>query len=475
MFFERIYDEDLAQAAYIIGCAATEEALVVDPLRDIDQYLDRLEELDFQLTGVAETHIHAGFLSGGRDLARATGATLYISGETVENWEYDALTGIDVHRLGDGESFQVGDIHIEAMHTPGHTPEHISFVVTDTVQADEPMMALTGDFAFVGDLGRPDLLEKAAGESGTAERGARQQFESVRDKLVELPDSTQIWPGHGAGSACGKALGSIPASTVGYERRNSWWASYIEDGDVDGFVDELLAEQPESPTYFRQMKELNRDGMPEGDTGGWELPAIPELTPAGFQRAVEEQDAVVLDLKSDEAFAREHRTGSINLPSLENVATHAGWVAPYDRPLVLRVAREQLDQVRRGLYRIGFTNFTGWVPRLEGYTKDVTSYEMVDTDEAHQAVSAGHAVILDVRAASEYREGHIPEAIHIHYGRIDERAEELPRDKQLIVHCASGRRASIATGVLESLGFDDIAVFSGDAVARWREAGYPVE
>lgn len=471
MYFERIYDEDLAQAAYLIACAATGDALLVDPLRDIDQYFDRIDELGFELVQVAETHIHADFLSGGRDLARAADAPLYISGETVEGWEYGSLEGLEVERLNDGDGFEVGNIQLEALHTPGHTPEHISLTVTDTVQADEPMMVLTGDFAFVGDLGRPDLLEKAADERGTAVEGAKQQFASVRDKLLALPDSTQIWPGHGAGSACGKALGSIPASTVGYERRNSWWGKYLEDDDVDGFVDELLADQPESPTYFRYMKQMNRDGV----EGGYELPAIPELTPAGFRKTVEEDDAVVLDRRELEAFADQHIPGSINLPSLGSVSGHAGWVAPYDRPLVLRVDREELDEVTRRLYRVGLTEFAGWIPRVDGYAEETTDHELVDADEAHAAVDSGEAVILDVRSRSEYREAHIPGAIHIHYGRLTDQLDELPRDQELIIHCGSGRRASMAVGLLEANGFENLKNFSGDAIAAWKDAGYPIE
>lgn len=471
MYFERIYDDDLAQAAYFIACAATGEALVVDPLRDIDQYFARADELGFEIVGVAETHIHADFLSGGRDLARAADATFYISGETVSGWEYDLLDGLEVDRLGDEEGFEVGNIRLEAMHTPGHTPEHVSFLVTDTPQADEPMMALTGDFAFVGDLGRPDLLEKAADERGTAVEGARQQFESVRDKLLALPDSTQIWPGHGAGSACGKALGAIPATTVGYERRHSWWAPYLEEDDIEGFVDELLADQPESPSYFRHMKQMNRDGV----DGGLELPAIPELTPAGFRQAVDEENAVVLDVRDLSDFAEGHIPGSINIPSLESASTFAGWVAPYDRPLVLRVDRSDLNEATRRLYRVGLTEFAGWIPRSTPYSDQLAQHDLVDAEEAHRAVESGEAVLVDVRSRSEYREAHIPGVIHIHYGRLTENLDDLPRDKELIIHCGSGRRASIAIGVLEAHGFEKLHNFSGDSIAAWRAAGYPIE
>ena len=470
MYFERIYDEGLAQASYIVACAATEEAVIVDPLRDLDIYFDKVDELGFDIVGVAETHIHADYLSGGRDLAKAANATFYISGETVPGWEYDSLEGLEVVELKEGETFNVGNIVLEALHTPGHTPEHISYLVIDTPQADEPMMALTGDFAFVGDLGRPDLLEEAAGEEGTAIEGARQQFESVRDKLVTLPDHVQIWPGHGAGSACGKALGAIPASTVGYERRNAWWSKYIEDDNRDGFVEELLADQPESPTYFRNMKEMNRDGV----HGGYAMPALPELTPEGYRMAVEDQGALVLDARDLQDFAEGHVPGSINLPALENISDHAGWVVPYDQMLVVATERRNLDEVTRRLYRVGFEKFMGWIPRVEQYEAALSRNDLLTVDEAYEAWQSDDAVILDVRSESEYREGHIPGAIHVHYGRVADQLDDIPRDKNVVVHCGSGRRASVALSVLEGAGYDRLANYPGGLDA-WTEAGYPTE
>lgn len=463
MYFERIYDEGLAEASYLIACQATGDALVVDPVRDIDIYLDRAAELGFEIEAVAETHIHADFLSGGRDLARATQARLYISGEQQEGWEYGGLDGIDFVELADGDRFNLGGVILEALHTPGHTPEHISILVTDSAQSDEPMMLLSGDFAFVGDLGRPDLLEQAAGEAGTAVVGARQLFASVRDKLLELHDSVQIWPNHGAGSACGKSLGSIPTSTVGYERRNAWWAPFLAEGDVDGFVDELLAGQPESPTYFRHMKRMNRDGVSGGDA----LPSLSELTPRGARQAFNKQQAVLLDVRSVDQFAAEHAMGAINLPSVENVSTHAGWVVPYDKPLVLFADPSDLDEARRRLYRVGFTKFAGYIPRLRGYVDDVASHEVLTADEARVRLESDEAIALDVRSRSEFEQGHVVGAIHAHYGRIEQALDELPRDRQLVVYCGSGVRSSVAISVLERAGFENLANAGGfDALER---------
>src|SRR5699024_9454256 len=256
MLLERIYDEDLAQAGYLIGCQAKGEALVVDARRDISQYLDLAAAHDMTITAVTETHIHADYLSGTRELAAATGAQTYVSGEGGADWQYE----FDATRLHDGDEITLGNITVKAVHTPGHTPEHLSFLVTDGAFADEPGYMLTGDFVFSGDVGRPDLLDEAAGGVDTRFAGARQIFARLRDTLLTLPDPAQVFPGHGAGSACGKALGSVPSTTVGYERKYSWWGRYLADNDEQGFIDELLDGQPDAPAYFGRMKRQNRRG-----------------------------------------------------------------------------------------------------------------------------------------------------------------------------------------------------------------------
>ena len=243
MLFTRIYDEDLAQASYFIGCQATGEAVVVDPRRNIAVYLEEAEKHAMRIVAVTETHIHADYLSGSRELAAATGARLYLSDEGDADWKY----GFQGEKLYDGDEISVGNVTLRAIHTPGHTPEHLTFLLTDGATTDEPGFVLTGDFVFVGDLGRPDLLDEAAGGKDTRFVGAKQMFRSLREKFLTLPDYVQVWPGHGAGSACGKALGTVPSSTVGYERLFSWWGRYLEQADEEGFVEALLEGQPDAP------------------------------------------------------------------------------------------------------------------------------------------------------------------------------------------------------------------------------------
>ncbi|QDG53793.1 MBL fold metallo-hydrolase [Persicimonas caeni] len=472
MFFKRIYDEGLAQASYLIACASTGEAVVVDPTRDIDIYLDEAREQGFEIVGALETHIHADFLSGARELAKSVGGKLYVSGETVSGWKYKGLDDFDTVHLKDGDGFALGNVRFEAVHTPGHTPEHLSYLVTDGAQADEPMMVLTGDFVFVGDLGRPDLLETAAGQSGTAKKGGKQLFGALRDKFVGLSHEVLVWPGHGAGSACGKALGSIPASSVGYETKHNWWKKYIDDNDQSGFVEELLADQPETPSYFRKMKELNRDGMTF--LGG--LPTPAKLLPDKF-RALRREDAHLLDLRDKEAFAAKHVPGALNFSKLEELSTHAGWVLPYDdRPLVLIGRADQMEEATRRLVRIGMDNIVGYVTHIEGAVDDseLGCYPIVDVEHAHKMWESDDATVLDVRAQSEWEEGHIPGAIHVHYGKIRDNLDEIPRDQKLVVHCASGIRANLAISQLRAEGYEHVANMPA-GFDGWKKAGYRTE
>src|SRR5690606_37777874 len=251
MFFQHVYDKSLAQASYFIGCQKCGVAMVIDPKRDVDTYLEIAKQNNMQITHVAETHIHADFLSGSRELAALTGAKLYLSNEGGPDWQYQ----FDHVGLKDGDEFKVRNLKIEVIHTPGHTPESISYLLTDVPASDKPVMLFTGDFVFVGDIGRPDLLEKAAGMIGPQDAGAKQMFKSLK-RFSELPDYIQVWPGHGAGSACGKALGAVPSSTVGYEKIRNWAFQY--DSDEKGFAKYLLEDQPEPPKYFAMMKKLNK-------------------------------------------------------------------------------------------------------------------------------------------------------------------------------------------------------------------------
>lgn len=470
MIFRQIYEDGLAQASYLFGCATTGEAMVIDPRRDIDVYLEEAQRHGLRIVAVGETHIHADYLSGARELAHATGATLYLSDEGDENWKYSGLEGFSVRWLKHGDEWRIGNVKVQVVHTPGHTPEHITFLLFEHANASEPLIALTGDFVFVGDVGRPDLLEQAVGLKGTAEAGARLQFRSLAERFLALPDYLQIWPGHGAGSACGKALGALPATTLGYERRRAWWAKLLQTDDEERFVREILADQPEPPAYFARMKQLNRDGMPLLGR----LPQPPLLTPDTFHQRMRE-GATLVDTRDKFAFAGGHLPGAMNIPAGRQFSTWAGWLLPYEKPLVLLAPPEQIETLVRQLIRVGLDQIVGYIPTLEGYAPaELETVRQLTAAEAHALWQRGEAVILDVRGASEYKEAHIPGALNIHAGRVLQSMEQIPRDQPVIVHCLSGDRSSIAISALMAHGYTNLFNLTGGILA-WQQQGYPLD
>ncbi|TVR66381.1 MAG: MBL fold metallo-hydrolase [Spirochaetaceae bacterium] len=467
MFLRNIYDEELAQAAYIIGCQQTGEALVIDPERDIDRYRRIAAENSLEIVAVAETHIHADFVSGAGEFARDPRVTIYLSGHGGEDWSYRWPDGSTrVQYLTDGDTFMIGKVEIQAIHTPGHTPEHLSFRITDLGGgADEPLAVVTGDFLFVGDVGRPDLLESAAGVAGAMEPSARTLQESLAQRVAPLADFIQVLPGHGAGSACGKALGAIPSSTIGYERRfNS--ALRLAEADAESFVREILSGQPEPPLYFKRMKQVNRDGIPV--TGG---PGVPERLPVeDFLARAAEKGAVVLDGRADRhAFIAEHLPGSICAPlDGSSFSNAAGSFLSAEEAILLILEREdQLDGAVRRLYRIGFDRVVGWIPfsELRDTGVPMRRLETVPFGAFDPAALPAETVVLDVRGASEYDEGHVPEAKQIAYTRLAEHLGELPRSRRYCLYCASGRRATLAASFLASRGYEVTLIDgSGDAL-----------
>ncbi|HET9343471.1 MAG TPA: MBL fold metallo-hydrolase [Candidatus Eremiobacteraceae bacterium] len=473
MFFRQIFEEGLAQASYIVGCTETETALVVDPRRDIDVYLRIAQENDLKISAVTETHIHADFLSGARELAAATGATLCLSGCGGPEWTYGPSgSSAPVRLLHDGELIEVGRVLVAVRHVPGHTPEHLMFIVTDGAVSSNPMIAMTGDFVFVGDLGRPDLLEKVVGVSGGAERGARSMFASLRSVFSSVPDYVQLWPGHGAGSACGKALGAVPASTAGYERLTAWWAPYVASGDEAGFVRELLDGQPDAPTYFARMKRLNRDGAPLLG----KLPEARRLDAAGLAAAVG-AGAVVVDSRRKKAFKAGHPIGALAIADESSFSTRAAWFVDPEKPIVLIATPDHVEGLVRALIRVGLDKVAGFVDA--GDTSALSAMgtatlDSIDLAAARKRWESGEAVIIDVRNGGEWRHGHIPGAIHTPASTLGAMLDSVPRDKPLLVHCAGGNRSVAASSVLLANGFTRVSDVA-DGFDGWEAAGYPVD
>jgi len=467
MIFRRIYDEALAQASYLIGNPCGGDALVVDPRRDIDVYLSAAEAEDLRITAVAETHLHADFLSGARELAERTGATLYLSGEG--GGPYRGLEGLEHVLLKGGDVFTVGHLRVEARHTPGHTPEGLSYLLWNTSAGTQPALILTGDFVFVGDLGRPDLMEEVVGIQGAAEAGARQLYRTLKTQFLTLPDFVQVWPGHGAGSACGRALGPEVSTTVGFERRSAWWADYLAEGDEAGFVRALLAGQPEVPTYFKRVKRLNQDGpTPVGDL---RMPL--KLSPYELRNA-RERGALLVDTRDAPAFAAGHFRGSVNLPAGNTFTTWAGWLLPDDRPLVLLTSAAEVESLVRQLLRIGLDHVEGYYPGLRDHLpSELDVLPQVTADEAKALWEGGEATLLDVRTAEEYRAGHLPGAVNVHAGRVTQRLEQISRDRPVVAYCRTGRRSSIAASVLRAAGYANVVNLT-EGIQAWQGKHYPV-
>ncbi len=455
MFLRQLTDSSLAQNAYLIGCQRTGEAIIVDPERDVDRYLQLAEENGFRIGAVADTHIHADYLSGARELVERHGATAYLSAEGGPDWQFEWAAGnANARLLHDGDSFRIGNIDFQAVLSPGHTPEHLSFLVTDLGGgADEPLALLSGDFIFVGDVGRPDLLESAAGQAGAMEPGARQLYGSLR-ATAGLSDHLLVLPAHGAGSACGKDLGAVPLSSMGYERRFNAALREALEGSEEGFVSEILSGQPEPPLYFARMKRDNRVGPPLLPDG--KLPRPRRIDAGEIPALLDGGTHTFVDLRQDrDEFMARHVSGSLFAPLRGGkLPLVAGSYVTEDTPMVLLAQdAHEVGEAVRQLVRIGLDRVVAWVPVGEALALDevVETQESITTRNLADALTAHpEAAVLDVRGAGEFAAGHVEGATNIAYTRLAARLDELPEGTPLYIHCGSGLRAALAVPYLAS-------------------------
>ena len=464
MLLKYFYDPALAHASYMVGCQRAKVAMVVDPGRDIEPYLATAEREGLKLVAVAETHIHADYVSGARELADRVNAKLYVSDEGTTDWKYQYVQWYEHQLLKDGDSFVIGNIRFDVMHTPGHTPESISFVLTDQGGgADKPMGIFTGDFVFVGSIGRPDLLEKAANIANTAEPGARDLFKSA-ERFKQLPDYLQVWPAHGAGSACGKGLGAIPSSTVGYEKL---FNPALQFTDEEEFVRYILADQPEAPPYFAVMKRVNKLGPAVLGAGHrHEMLGVSTLA-----KAI--KTGTVIDLRPSAEFAKGHVASTINIP-LGMLAAWAGWLVDYDRPAYLICVPEQREEAARVLHKIGVEEIAGAFDVEEVKRSGLASetYSSGAPDDLVDSIQKHRVSLIDVRSDVEWEVGHIEQATHMFLGQLPSFLERLPRDEKIVVQCQGGARSAIGVSVLQAAGFKDVVNLSGGFNA-WKAAGLP--
>lgn len=445
MILKYFYDKRLAQASYLLGCARTGEAVVIDPMRNIQPYLDAARAEGLRITHIGETHIHADYVSGCLELAAATGAMIYVSDMGDADWKYGYADEPNVITVRDGDHFMVGNIRLEVLWTPGHTLEHIAFMVTDTAASVAPVGVFTGDFVFVGDIGRPDLLEEAAGFVGTKVPGAKMQYASIQ-KFKNLPDYLQLWPAHGSGSACGKALGGVPSTTLGYEKLVSPAFQFTEEA---AFVDWLLDGQPEAPRYFAQMKKVNK----VGPALLGELPQPVHMGKAQLTHFLK-QGELVIDLRPAGEFTRAHVPGTMSIPATDTMfSTYVGWFVDFAHPTYLLVnSADELLPLLRDLQAIGVDDIPGFFTP-EVIEADAQTLPVISADELRQHLSEQQVTVLDVRGKTEYCEGHIVGARNLFVGYLP-RQQDLPASTTAIVtQCASGYRSHIAASWLQARGY----------------------
>ncbi|WP_414048997.1 MBL fold metallo-hydrolase [Macrococcus animalis] len=436
MYFKSFFNQQLAQMSYLVGCQKTGEAMIIDPLRDLKPYIEAAEQEGLTINKVTETHIHADFASGLREANETLNAKAYVSSLGGEGWEYENING-DYELLKEDDIIKVGNVKLKVLHTPGHTPESISFILYDN-QKDVPMGIFTGDFIFVGDVGRPDLLEEAAGMKDTTEIGAKAMFASLK-KMDLLPDYIQIWPGHGAGSACGKSLGAVPVTTLGYERLNSW-AFQIKDEDT--FIKTLTSEQPEPPYYFKEMKRINRDGVELV-----EQTLVPPLNDLF--------DGVrVIDIRMKEVFL-ENLSEGINVPYNKKFLGFVGWYLDYEAPIQLIGSFDDVQKAALDLKLIGFDNVIGYVKDISGQ-----SIQQIEPKD-FKAIDLSSINILDVRNNQEWNKSHFDAAKHVHFGKLENESIPFDKDDEIYVHCQSGVRSAIAVSVLKVLGYNNLINIKG--------------
>jgi hydroxyacylglutathione hydrolase len=459
MICRRFFEPRLAQFSVLVGCPATGNALVIDPNRRIDQYVDAAAADGLRIRAVTETHIHADFVSGARALARRAGATLYVAAEGSPDGGYAFVDDAGVRAIRHGDSFRVGEIRIDVIHTPGHAPEHLTFLMTEPRGSSRPLGAFTGDFLLAGDVGRPDLLGSPADYPRSAEAAARHVYRSLA-AFSSRPDSLLLWPGHGARSAY-SSLGGLPATTLPHEKLTNW-AFRITDEDT--FVAALLADQADVPRYFAEIQRLNRTGPPACRP----VDGLPRIGANQLDELVVAYSEFV-DLRP-EAATSGFLPGSIALPLTDDFLTMAGSVLRYGMPVYIVAAGDpQASEAADALRLIGVDDVRGWVPagELEAYTARGGVLERlveVGPAQALERQAAGH-LVLDVRTTAEWGGGHIAGATHAPMTRLVDVMRNVDRDTPLLVYCQTEARSRTAGTALRRVGFTHVANLAGGFAA----------
>jgi hydroxyacylglutathione hydrolase len=458
MFVQRFYLDCLSHASYMVADEKTKEAAVIDPQRDIDIYMEEAKQHEFRIKYVILTHFHADFISGHIELRDRAGAEIVMGARAEAEFPF--------RRLGDGDSIEMGDVRLEGLETPGHTPEGLTVLAFDKVKDNEnPYAAFTGDTLFIGDVGRPDLM---ASIGVTAEELGEMLFDSLHNKLMKLSDETLVYPAHGAGSMCGKSLSNEAVSTIGQQRKYNY---ALQPMSKEQFMSLVVADQPEAPGYFAHDAILNRKERASLDES-----MADTMTALSVDAVVQLQKdgAQVVDTRSPVDFAGAHLKGSLNIGIDGKYATWAGTVLKKDAPIVIVADDDRESESIMRLGRIGFDHVAGYLDGglaalrdrsdLIGQVRRITAPAVPELESK--------PVIVDVRTAKEWDAGHIDGSLNIPLNQLEQRAAEVPSDGDVVIQCQSGYRSSIATSILQRLGHSNVIDLVGGYKA-WVQSGQP--
>ena len=459
MYSQQFFIDGLGCASYIVGCEAKGVAAIIDPDRDVQKYLDAAASRGLTITHIIETHLHADHVSGNSDLAARTGAQIYVHEASGAEFPHQAVR--------DGDVLELGNLRLKVIHTPGHTPESITLLVSDTTRSEQPWLALTGDTLFVGDMGRPDLVGAEA-----ANGLASDMYHTMYEKILPLNDGLLIYPGHGSGSLCGKSIGSMRSTTLGYERISN---PALAPRSKEEFVQYAVSDLPEQPGNHTRIKTMNRKGVKVlGDVAPSPL-SIKEALPY-FQRG-----AGLLDTRSKDAYVQAHVPGSVHLEADDQLSNRVGFVFPPDAPMILLLSdASEYQRVVYSLARVGYENVVGYIaegldvwqrmglPLAAGDVKDIEPKELQDLLQS----DAG-PVVVDVREPWEYKQGHVPGAVLMPLGQLASLVGKLDTEKPVAVICASGSRSQSAAALLGQKGFKTIYNVVGGTGA-WRYDNLPL-
>src|SRR6266576_290287 len=460
LVFKTIQTEGIAELSYLVGDDDEGIAAVFDPRADCDVYIEAAREAGVAITHIFETHIHADLVSGSRELcARLESAKIYASGEGGAEY------GFAPEKRNDGDRREFGEVLVTARHTPGHTPEHMSYLLAEAEHPDEPWAVLTGDSLFVSSAGRPDLL----GEKHTKQL-AEQQFHTLHDFYLNLPDHVMIYPNHGAGSPCGADIGARLSSTIGYERK---FNKFLQFPDAKSFTEYAIKTAPPVPHYYPLMKKLNAEG-PEilGN-----LPRVPGLPPKAFKEAIDKKVGVLVDVRTMLAFGGGHIAGALNIGGTPILSIWAGWMLDSEKPILLVMeSDDDLERIVRLFVRTGFTKFAGYLlGGMKAWQAEGLPLERIGQMSVHELNDRKSSLqIVDVRGPGEWKKGHVPGARNIFVPELRKRMRELDPKKPTVVYCGSGYRSSIAASILKPAGFNDLWNVPGSWEA-WQKAKLPVE